>query len=95
MANGDSALGVTTAPPPAQAAVPNNNAMYEIINGPKWQVFPVIRPPKTSPIQDWDLSLKMMRHVWTIEEEEEEFLLRSPPVISNGDDKRLVLDSLV
>lgn len=78
-------------PAPAQTAVPYNNAMYEIINGPKWQVIPVVRHPKTSPKRHWEPSLTMMRHVWTIEDGEEgKVVLPSPPVIGNGNGMRLV-----
>lgn len=78
-------------PAPTQPAVPYNNAMYEIINGPKWQVISVVRHPKTSPKRHWEPSLTMMRHVWTIEDGEEgKVVLPSPPVIGNENGMRLV-----
>ena len=80
--------------PPAlvQAAVPNNNAICEIINGPRWQVVPVTRPPNTSRKRDWEPTLTMMRHVWTMREEKEELLLPLPsPIIESSYEMRLAI----
>lgn len=54
-------------------------------------MVPVMGHPKTSPKRYWEPSLTMMRQVWTIEEGEEgKVVLRSPPVIGNGNGMRLV-----
>ena len=80
-------------PPLIAAAVPNNNAVSEIINGPKWLVVAVTRPPNTSRKRDWEPTLTMMRHVWTMEEgkEEEELLISPSPVIESGNGMQLVV----
>ena len=79
-------------PPLIEAAVPNNNAVSEIINGPKWLVVAVTRPPNTSRKRDWEPTLTMMRHVWTMREEKEDLLLPFPsPAMESSYEMRLAV----
>ena len=67
--------------------VPNNNGIDEILNGPRGEMAPVSRPPNTSPKYDWEPSLTMMRHVWTMEEDSHPS--SAPAVVHSGNGARI------
>lgn len=46
-----------------------NNGVDEIVNAPRVEMAPEAWSPKTTPKWDWEPSMTMMRHVWTMEED--------------------------
>lgn len=74
-------------PHEVQVFAPNNNGIDEIVNGLRGDMAPVTRHPNKSPKLEWEPSMTMMRHVWTMEEDAPHSL---PPAVRFGGGIRLV-----